>query len=112
VRALRSHKMDSPAATNPAGIVAIGNRFGHRTDMFRPIRRRHDHGERRPGVKWPTTMPPEEDFSSPNWIQPFAQSEGCRGVAMFGNGGMYSALHHPDPVAWQQIAGVILSSCS
>jgi long-chain fatty acid transport protein len=97
------------AATNPAGIVFVGDRFDFGVTLFRPIRSATITGSGAPGVDGGYDASRKKDFFVPELgFNHLLSPRVAVGVAMYGNGGMDSAYTTPIPLLGSRLAGVDL----
>ena len=97
------------AATNPAGIVFVGDRFDLGVTLFRPIRDGSITGSGAPGVNGHYDANRKKNFFVPELgYNHLLNPKLAVGVAMYGNGGMDTAYTTPIPLLGSRLAGVDL----
>jgi long-chain fatty acid transport protein len=97
------------AATNPAGIVFVGNRFDIGLTLFRPIRGATITGSGYPGVDGNYDASRKKNFFIPELgYNHLLNPRVAVGLAVFGNGGMDTAYTTPIPLLGSRLAGVDL----
>jgi long-chain fatty acid transport protein len=97
------------AATNPAGMVLVGDRFDFGVTLFRPIRSATITGSGFPGVDGAYDASRKKNFFIPELgYNHLINSRVSLGVSIFGNGGMDTAYTTPIPLLGSKNAGVDL----
>lgn len=97
------------AATNPAGIVFVGDRFDFGVTWFRPIRSGSITGSGAPGVDGEYDASRKKSFFIPELgYNHLLNPRVAVGIAMYGNGGMDTAYTTPIPLLGSRLAGVDL----
>jgi long-chain fatty acid transport protein len=97
------------AATNPAGMVLVGNRFDFGLTLFRPIRTASITGNGFPGADGDYDGSRKKNFLIPELgFNHLFSPKLSLGVSMYGNGGMDTAYTTPIPLLGRSLAGVDL----
>ena len=97
------------AATNPAGILFVGDRFDIGVTVFRPIRSATITGSGAPGVDGDYDASRKKNFFIPELgYNHLLNPKIAVGVAIYGNGGMDSAYTTAIPLLGNREAGVDL----
>jgi long-chain fatty acid transport protein len=97
------------AATNPAGMVFVGDRFDFGLTLFRPIRSGAIAGNGFPGVDGSYDASRTKNFFVPELgYNHQLSSKVSVGVSIFGNGGMNTAYTTAIPLLGSKRAGVNL----
>jgi len=97
------------AATNPAGMVLVGDRFDFGLTLFRPIRSATITGSAFPGVDGAYDASRKKNFFIPELgYNHLINPKLSLGVSIFGNGGMDTAYTTPIPLLGSKTAGVDL----
>ena len=97
------------AATNPAGMVLVGDRFDFGVTLFRPIRSATITGSAFPGVDGAYDASRKKNFFIPELgYNHLINPKLSLGVSIFGNGGMDTAYTTPIPLLGSKTAGVDL----
>jgi long-chain fatty acid transport protein len=97
------------AATNPAGMVLVGDRFDFGLTLFRPIRTASITGNGFPGADGNYDGSRKKYFYIPELgYNHLLNSKVSVGVSMYGNGGMDTAYTTPIPLLGTRLAGVDL----
>jgi len=96
------------AATNPAGMVFVGNRFDLGMTFFRPIRSGSITGSEAP-INGPYDASRHKNYFIPELgFNHLVNSRLSLGVSIFGNGGMNTSYTTPIPLLGTTRAGVDL----
>jgi len=97
------------AATNPAGMVLVGNRFDIGLTWFRPIRTATITGNGYPGADGYYDGSRKKNFFIPELgYNHLFNPKLSLGVSIYGNGGMDTAYTTPIPLFGSSLAGVDL----
>src|ERR1700690_2416108 len=97
------------AATNPAGMVLVGDRFDFGVTLFRPIRSATITGSAFPGVDGAYDASRKKNFFIPELgYNHLINPRVSLGVSIFGNGGMDTAYTTPIPLLGSKAGGVDL----
>ena len=97
------------AATNPAGMVLVGDRFDFGVTLFRPIRGATITGNGFPGADAAYDASGKKNFFIPELgFNHLLNSKVSVGISLYGNGGMNTQYTTPIPLFGSRPAGVNL----